>query len=322
MPDPRPARPRPRLLLHIGTHKTGTSALQESLNSHRALLLQRGIHYPDTSRPPWPHLPKHCSTFHAAVSDDPALQADERDWLLAQARRPGVHTLLISEEGLSEPDERLPRFFQPLQAHLDIEVLCSLRRQDLFVEALYNQFTRERERREGRAPLVFARAASVRARLDYHALLSRWAAAGCRVHAADFEALRAGPGLMHWLGEAGGLDLSGLTERRINRSPDMRVALLLARWHRQRAEYDLSAVMRAAQDLAQQRPGERQQHVLGHAERERLLADLSPSNQQLATDFQVQFDAALPPQEPQYASEMPDPLYLAQLLARMSMRSA
>ena len=82
-------RARPRLLLHIGTHKTGTSALQESLSSHRALLLQRGIHYPDTSRPPWPELPKHCSVFHAAVSDDPALREAERAWLLEKARELG-----------------------------------------------------------------------------------------------------------------------------------------------------------------------------------------------------------------------------------------
>ena len=319
--SPKP-RPRPRLLLHIGTHKTGTSALQATLDNHRELLLSRGILYPDTRRPPWPELPKHCSAYHAAASDDPMLQSAERQWLLAQAQQPGVHTVVISEEGFSEPDERLARFMAPLAEVLDLEVLCCLRRQDLFVESLYNQFARERDRREGRTPLMFARAPGVRARLDYPAILQRWRPLARQMHVADFDALRAGEGLLAWLARVGRLDLGGLHEQRANRSPDVRLALLMARLNRQRAEYHFANLMRAAYELALQHPEQRQQHVLGQAERRRLLADHENINAQLAQDYGVQFDDELPLGEPAFSTEAPDPVYLEQLMARLSLARA
>ena len=95
-----PLSARPRLILHIGTHKTGTSALQAALEAARPALLERGVLYPSTQRPPWPELPKHCSVFHAAISNDAALQARERDDLLAEFDASGAQALLISEEGL------------------------------------------------------------------------------------------------------------------------------------------------------------------------------------------------------------------------------
>lgn len=39
-----------QLILHVGFHKSGTSALQESLHLQRQELLDLGIHYPDTGR--------------------------------------------------------------------------------------------------------------------------------------------------------------------------------------------------------------------------------------------------------------------------------
>lgn len=311
-------RARPRLLLHIGTHKTGTSALQASLQAGRDHLLTAGVCYPDTSRPPWPELPKHCSVFHAAVSDDPALREAERAWLLAQARQPGVHTLVISEEGLSEPQAQLPAFFAPLAESLDIEVLCCLRRQDLFVESLFNQFVREQARHESRPPLLFARAPSMRARLDHHALLSRWVPVARRMHVADFDALRSGEGLLAWFARVGQLSLDDLPEQRANASPDMRLALLLNRLNRQRTPYRLGPLLAASRQLASRQPGARQTTVLGQDERRRLLAEHTESNARLAADFGVRFDDSLPADEGAMATEEPGAPYLEALLAELS----
>ena len=38
-----------RLILHIGTHKTGTSSLQLFCRNNRKALLEHGIFYPKTS---------------------------------------------------------------------------------------------------------------------------------------------------------------------------------------------------------------------------------------------------------------------------------
>lgn len=311
----RPAA-RPRLLIHIGTHKTGTSAIQSGLWAHREALRERGIVYPDTRREPWPDLPKHCSVFRAAVSGRADWADEERQWLLAQATQPGVHTVLISEEGLSEPDAALPRFFEPLREVLDIEVLCCLRRQDRFVESLYGQFTRERERREGRPLLTFVRAPGVRARLDYATWLADWQRLTPQVHVADFDALRHQDGLLAWLSRVGRLDLEGVVAPPQNRSPDLRLATLLARWNRQRLEPDLRELMRLAHAVEAQHPGDRQRHLLGRLERERLLQSLAHSNGQLATRHGLSFDAEMPDDEPLLASEAPDPDYLERLLLR------
>ena len=310
---------RPRLVLHIGTHKTGTSALQSALEGARPRLLERGLLYSDTRRPPWPELPKHCSVYHAAASNDPALQSRERDALLTEFHACGARTLLISEEGLSEPDERIPSFFAPLAGRFEIEVVCLLRRQDLFVEALFNQFVRETARREARPLLTFARGRAMRSRLDYHAMLSRWAALGARVRALDFDgpAVR-GPGLMAAFEAAIGGEPLQLPEGRANASPDMRLALLLNRLNRQRTPYELAPLLQESRALVQgDMPPLR--HLLGSDERRRLLADFAASNEKLAADFGVQFGSDLP-QEPPSAIEDVDVGFTLRLLAGLSTR--
>lgn len=309
---------RPRLVLHIGTHKTGTSALQSALDGARARLLLRGVLYPDTRRPPWPELPKHCSVYHAAASSDPALQARERDALLTEFDASAAHTLLISEEGLSEPDEKIPAFFAPLAERFDIRVICLLRRQDLFVEALFNQFVREGARRESRPLLTFARGRATRTRLDYHALLARWAAIGARVQALDFDGtVVRGVGLMTAFEEAVGGEPLHLPDRRANPSPDMRLALLLNRLNRQRVAYELAPLLHAGRGLAQVGLSPLR-HVLGHEERRRLMAEFEASNLRLAADFGVEFSAELPPGEAALAVEDCDTNYLLQLMAALS----
>lgn len=309
---------RPRLILHIGTHKTGTSALQSALEARRDALRALGVLYPQTHRPPWPELPKHCSVYQAAAGGDAAMQARERDTLLAEFEASGAHTLLLSEEGLSEPDERIVAFFAPWTARFDIEVLCFLRRQDLFVEALFNQFVREAARRESRPILTFARAPATRARLDYHALLSRWSGLPARVQALDFDgpAVR-GPGLMAAFEQTLGLPPMGLADQRTNPSPDMRLALLLNRMNRLRVPYELGPLLQAARHLAQSGLAP-VRHLLGRDERQRLLAECEAANQRLAADFGVHFSAELPAQEPVCAVEDLDAGFTLQLLGDLS----
>jgi hypothetical protein len=56
---------KPRLFLHIGTHKTGTTSLQEFCNRHRTELLARGIHYPELPLGKTSSREKHHEFAHA-----------------------------------------------------------------------------------------------------------------------------------------------------------------------------------------------------------------------------------------------------------------
>lgn len=317
----QPRTGRPQLLLHIGMHKTGTTALQRSLEAARPhLLAEQGVLYADTSRPPWPELPKHTSVFHAAWTGDAAQQDHERDLLLAEFERSGAHTLLLSEEGLSEPHEELTSFFRPWRGQFQIRVVCLLRRQDLFAESLYNQFTREQARHEARSPLAFVRSQGLRQRLDYAALLDRWQEAlDADVQARDFDDARLRTdGLMDLFGEAAGLAMGALPAGSANRSPDMRLCLALRRVHQMRLPHHLPSLLAAAAELEREGRFPPLRHLIGRDERLRLLETCAATNERLARHHGVHFSSALPEQEPAAATEDVEPSYLLELLARVS----
>jgi hypothetical protein len=317
----RPVAPyaaqRPRLILHIGTHKTGTSSIQSALESARATLLERGVLYPVTRRPPFTELPKHCSVFEAAVSTDPEAAERERAILLSEFIASKAHTLVISEEGLSVADERIVRFFDPFVDGFEIHVVCFLRRQDLFVESLFNQYVRESARREARPLAKFVRAAGIRARMDYHALLAGWATLPAHIHAMDFDAAVRGPGVLAaFLALIGQRDL-GLPPPQANPSPDMRLALLLGQMNQQGVSYDPLPLVAATKEimLSGLPP---LKHLLGADERQRLLSDLAESNQRLADVFGIQFAPELPDGEPAAMVQDIDLAFTLQLLGTLS----
>lgn len=309
---------RPRLILHIGTHKTGTTAIQRALDQQRAECLARGVFYPPTDREPWPDLPKHCSVFAAAARGNAAESEAERQWLLAQFRASGAHTLLISEEGLSEPLPHLPEFFAPMAAEFDIVVVCMLRRPDLFTESLYNQFVREAARREGRPVLMFSRAKGLRERLRYAEILHRWKSLPARVVALDFDATIRDQALVAAFANAAGLPPLAAVDDRANASADVRLIQLLSRMNRQRLAYDLPRLMQAAAALESEGRFARCKHLLGRQERVLLLEDMAPEMARLSRDFGVSFSGVLPPGESTSPAEDIDVAYTVELLARVA----
>lgn len=184
----------PELLLHIGTHKTGTTSIQRFCGANRDALRKRGIWYPPASVGPFPDHYAHHRIAHAiAGRDDQYDHADAAgffDRVRAQLRP--NETCLISAEPMYRhalPDqpqrgqanmtgaERNARYTRYAQAvgdclgDFDVTVLVMLRRQDLFLESLYAEqvlstgYTRSIERfATAREPL-----------LDYEARLTGWA---------------------------------------------------------------------------------------------------------------------------------------------------
>jgi hypothetical protein len=143
-----------KLILHIGMHKTGSTALQQFLVSNPAALAECGLHYA---------VPRSAIKASAIVH---ALHVDDRrhihDFMLSHlelARRKDAHTLIVSAESfyamalvpalcrrerctdLIDRDRVLiRRLSRSLPDQIsDLHIVCYFRRPDQFAESWYNQ---------------------------------------------------------------------------------------------------------------------------------------------------------------------------------------
>jgi hypothetical protein len=144
-----------KLILHIGTPKTGTTAIQRFLHRNEYLLEEMGVHY---ALPP--HDLEHSNAIaNALVTGDNRAVQTFLTRQVKEARRRGAETVLISSENfyarnvlvamqrqqvLPNALERDRIFVETLRALLPDEVatwriVCYFRRPDLFAESLYNQ---------------------------------------------------------------------------------------------------------------------------------------------------------------------------------------
>lgn len=288
-----------RLVVCIGTATTGGRALHKVLHDSRELLRAQGV---------------------VALPADSGI-SDVADGL-AQARQAGARTLLLVNDRLARPGQA-----QRLAAEasgVPIEALCFMRRQDRLVEALLQQ--RLTQPGSGAAAGVvqvadFWRAAEQAEQLDYHAVLTEWAAVCRSLQARVFVDVseEAGPvgTLARHLGVA--LPLPQRPKRATAGvgAPDKNLALALTRleqlpfsWNRKRVVHASSLL-----DPNLYRPAN---NVLGVRQRLELLESVKDSNARLEADFKLSFDTRMP-REPQEPVEDADTLYLISLLARLSL---
>jgi len=144
--------------VHIGTHKTGSTALQEFFAVNRRLLEAHNFHYPD---------------FDSFASHYLAWGLGFGNWLppgrtreelleialkelrtsTAQAVRDGKDILISSEifSTFSLKDPGIVGRFKDVLTEIgltDIRILCYCRRQDLFVESMYSELIKNGHPRE------------------------------------------------------------------------------------------------------------------------------------------------------------------------------
>lgn len=128
---------RPRLLLHIGMGKTGTTAIQHFCWANRRALKQAGVTYPGMGQKDGAHhrLSPHVPPSLAKTWDfiDPAVWAPR---LAAEATQP---VLLSSELISSAGRDTIRRTATILQQHFDVRILIYVRRIDDSIMASYNQ---------------------------------------------------------------------------------------------------------------------------------------------------------------------------------------
>lgn len=146
---------KPRVFLHVGQGKTGTTTVQGFLSRHRAELLQRGYLYPTISG----HARHGELTLY--TRDDASMVEAVNFWrvpwetpaevravvegLPAQIADSGAENVVLSDEGLwRRPPRRLATLISALKPAIgELVFVIYLRRQDEHVVSRYKQTMRE-----------------------------------------------------------------------------------------------------------------------------------------------------------------------------------
>ncbi|MDO6727350.1 hypothetical protein Q4544_10430 [Cognatishimia sp. 1_MG-2023] len=156
---------RPRLILHIGSQKTGTTTLQGFLKTQTEPLAEAGLHYVQAGRTNIAHnsvIPSIRKGHGEAVGED----------ILAELSQNRDKTCFISSEMFFRPD--IARFFAkhlPAALRIKSKVIVYLRRQDKYAEAMYKQ--RVKNGRYQGTPEEYAAGLT---HLDYGQILSHFGA--------------------------------------------------------------------------------------------------------------------------------------------------
>jgi hypothetical protein len=146
-----------RLILHVGTHKTGTSALQACLRQNEGILASKGIHYARQPRS------KHANGWAKLVAK--GRKAESLAFLnhhIDEALRLGASTLLISAESFyamttffhkfngrnqdywKSELEAIERLRDILPFELPVKLVVFFRRQDNFLESIYREVVKSK----------------------------------------------------------------------------------------------------------------------------------------------------------------------------------
>ncbi len=133
---------RPRLIIHIGAGKCGSSAIQQFLVENAESLLDEGFLVPGRYLDP---KPEGCGQ-HLAYFEDGITSPDFVDEVTAKlaglhdyAAEHGLGAVVLSAENLINP-KGFVELFVPSQALFDITIVAYVRRQDDFVISAWQQW--------------------------------------------------------------------------------------------------------------------------------------------------------------------------------------
>jgi hypothetical protein len=133
------------LILHIGFHKTGTTAIQELCYRNREKLLNKiGIYYPDTYGFPGHYVYSFALNGYFPLWIPTELRKSENELLFdlkKEIENAKPKKILISAEdfiGIPFKLRKVVEFLNPNR----IKILCYIRRQDRMIESLYNEYVK------------------------------------------------------------------------------------------------------------------------------------------------------------------------------------
>jgi hypothetical protein len=127
--------PDRRLILHIGLHKTGSTAIQRTLLENRACLRDQGIEYPDIGFLLFGH--------HNLVRD---LQSDPPSYAAMSAKIMELQgTVVISSENLARIAPRYARALRDSLPFDEVAIVCYVRS---FIKIIYSWWQEEVKHRK------------------------------------------------------------------------------------------------------------------------------------------------------------------------------
>lgn len=159
------------LYLHIGTHKTGTSALQDFLFKNSSTLKSHGIHYPTWFRTSAHHF---FTLGINGLNTENLPQEKSLQKKISQLNAlclEGDGKVIISSEGFALFTKEQIDYLKKSIHGLEVKIIVYLRRQDEYLESSYNQIAKTRKASTFSDHLTNLENTH---RLDYTHLLSSW----------------------------------------------------------------------------------------------------------------------------------------------------
>ena len=177
------------VVVHVGTHKTGSTALQSFCARNRDAIADQGILYPSQPVRWGGHhqLAWSLGIKHPHAEDISASEAF--GGVFVEAAQRDCQTVLVSSEDFEFlPD---PQVLRDALGSLDARVVLYLRKQDDYLVSEYNQHVRMYVTRFAGSIDEFYAAHDFRPRFDYTRLVGKWAKVFEQVKPRPFDGLKA-----------------------------------------------------------------------------------------------------------------------------------
>lgn len=179
---------KPSLILHIGSPKTGTSFIQESIINNESLLLDKGFLYPKSMR--WHDGAHHKLAFALRGLGYAGNEMDFSEVLHCLDKELEVcncSTVVISSEILfffSNEEKIRQNFFHLFSRFNSVEVVVFLREPVSYLSSLYKQMIKDPNDALTESPDIFLK--SNLEYLDYSSIINEYSSLGCSVRLLEY----------------------------------------------------------------------------------------------------------------------------------------
>ncbi|MEA1052141.1 glycosyltransferase [Lamprobacter modestohalophilus] len=187
----------PRIVIHIGATKTGSTSIQSFFEMNRPAMMRQGVYYPERGLF-WQESRAHKQAGHATFGREAVLEKSalrqhvESAVMLAEGQ---IHTIVLSSEAFFLNDKTVK-----LASHFSgypVQIVVYLRRQDEWLNSQYAEFVAGGAVNRVDCPVEeWIKADITRERIDYLSKIKLWEAAvgreNTRIGVYDRNALKDG----------------------------------------------------------------------------------------------------------------------------------
>ncbi len=157
------------IYVHIGTHKTGTTAIQKFLFTNEDILREKGFLYPCSGRPEFPPFGQHKLAWSIKTNNSQKIDSEWNN-LEQEIAEKKIENIIISAEDFSTFDVKQIETLKQRLSNYKVKIIVYLRRQDRFLESLYLTTVANGRYSKNLKSFVLKR----QWRCDYYKLLQSW----------------------------------------------------------------------------------------------------------------------------------------------------